>query len=154
MIHVNLTGNIGKDAVIRDTNGRRAISFSVAINENYKDAQGNKVERTLWAECTMWRDAGESTEVAKYLTAGTKVAVHGIPSVQPYRTKEGAPGASFKVTVRDLELLSPKKDNGNGSAPGSAGSGQTAPDGQVFDTAENMSVPVAAEVIDDGGLPF
>ncbi len=155
MIHVHFTGNIGKNAVIRDTNGRRAISFSVAINESYKDANGNKVDKTLWAECTMWKEPGQSTELAKYLTSGVKVGIHGIPSVQAYRTKEGAPGASLKVTVRDLELLSSKKEDGNGEVSATA-AGQTDRVDPMFDTAENMNVPVAeaGAASSDEGFPY
>jgi single stranded DNA-binding protein len=91
MQQITLLGNIGRDAVIRDTNGRKAIGFSVAVNESYKDAQGTKVENTTWYNCTIWRDGQQSNRIADYLKAGQQVLVQGQPKPRVYQSQEVAP---------------------------------------------------------------
>jgi single-strand DNA-binding protein len=50
MIKLQVIGNLGKDAVVNDVNGRKVINFSVAVTERYKDAQGAQKDRTVWVE--------------------------------------------------------------------------------------------------------
>ena len=62
-------GHLGQDAVVRHWNDKQAISFSVAYNESYTDKDGTKHERTIWVNCTLWRD--KDTKLANYLRKGT-----------------------------------------------------------------------------------
>jgi single-strand DNA-binding protein len=106
MNKIQIIGNITRDAVIRDTNGRKAINFSVAVNENYKDKDGNKVEKATFYNCTMWKDGTQSTAIATYLTKGVKVFVEGKPSAELYKTKENVSAIDLRITVSNIELLS------------------------------------------------
>ncbi len=40
MIKLLVIGNLGKDAVLNNVNGKNVINFTVAHTEKYKDAQG------------------------------------------------------------------------------------------------------------------
>ena len=48
MIKLLVIGNLGKDAVVNNVNGKSVINFSVAHTEKYKDAQGNQKDRTVY----------------------------------------------------------------------------------------------------------
>lgn len=113
-------GNLGKDAEIRTLEGGSvAISFSVAINEGYKDKQGNQVDKTTWVNCTIWKTGGQSTAIAKYLTKGTKVCVEGTVSCRAYMgTASTTPQASLDLKVGFVELLGSKNDGQNQNAGG------------------------------------
>lgn len=113
-------GNLGKDAEIRTLDGGAvAIGFSLAINEGYKDKQGNQVDKTTWVNCTIWKTAGQSTAIAKYLTIGTKVCVEGTVSCRAYLgTASNTPQASLDVKVNFVELLGSKNDGHNQNAGG------------------------------------
>lgn len=117
MEKLQVIGHIGRDAVIREHNGRKAISFSVATNRSWKDAQGVKHEQTNWYGCTIWRDQGQSVEISKYLTKGTQVFVEGEPTINMFKTKDGKTAASIELTVRasEIKLLgsAPKKEEVN-----------------------------------------
>ena len=41
MIKLQVIGNLGKDCIVKEVNGKNVINFSVAHSERYKDAQGN-----------------------------------------------------------------------------------------------------------------
>lgn len=102
MLKIQAIGTIGKDAEVRDVNGKKVINFSIAHNEKYKDAQGNQQEKTVWVECAKW---GESTGVAPYLKKGTKVWVDGVPSIKQYQRQDGTTASSFGLQVLAIELL-------------------------------------------------
>ena len=105
MLKLIVIGNIGQNAKITNHNGRNAISFSIAHNKKYSNADGVEVNTTTWVNCTYWRAANQSTEVAKYLTAGTKVCAVGQPELRQYKTREGQPAASLDLAVTEIELL-------------------------------------------------
>ena len=145
MIKLQVIGNLGKDAIVNNVNGKNVINFTVAHTERFKDAQGNQKDRTTWVDCAYWTDR---TAVAPYLKKGTQVYVEGQPDVRTYTTQVGRNGATLTLRVASVQLL--------GSKPGEGGGGssyQSAP-------APSYSQPAAAapsaseltEPLDD--LPF
>jgi single-strand DNA-binding protein len=126
MNKIQVIGNITRDAVIKETNGRKVINFSVAVNENYKDKDGNKVEKAVYYNCAIWKESSQSTEIAKYLSKGVKVFAEGKPSAEIYKTKENQSAIDFKIVVNNIELLSSVKKEENGTVteqPVSVGNG-------------------------------
>jgi single-strand DNA-binding protein len=100
---MHATGNLGADAVVRHWNGKKAISFSIAYNEKYKDNKGTPHERTTWINCTLWR---ENEKIADYLKKGQLVYVEGVPQVGTYVSKTtGEVVPDLKLKVGQLELL-------------------------------------------------
>lgn len=70
MIVSTVSGNLGKDAQLRDAGGERVCSFSVASSTKRK---GEEV--TTWVDCSIWGKRGES--LAPHLKKGTKLVVVG-----------------------------------------------------------------------------
>ena len=111
MIKLLVIGNLGKDAIVNNVNGKNVINFSVAHTEKYKDAQGNPKDRTVWVECAYWTD---KTAIAPYLKKGTQVYAEGNPDVRSYTTQDGKTGASLSLRILTIQLLGSKNsDNGN-----------------------------------------
>ena len=48
MIKLMLTGALGNDCEVREVGSKKAINFNVAVHHDYKDQDGNKVEKTDW----------------------------------------------------------------------------------------------------------
>ena len=143
MIKLQIVGNLGKDCIVKEINGKNVINFSVAHTERFKDAQGNQKERTTWVECAYWTDR---TAIAPYLVKGTMVYAEGSPEADGYTNKEGQPAATLRMRVQNIQLLGGNRDN-QGSNSGNvtnAGMG-TAP--VVKNEPSHTSAPV-----DD--LPF
>jgi single-strand DNA-binding protein len=107
MIKLQIVGNLGKDCIIKEVNGKNVINFSVAHTERYKDSQGNQKERTTWVECAYWT---EKTTVGQYLTKGKMVYAEGAPEADPYTNKEGQPAATLRMRVQSLQLLGGRSD--------------------------------------------
>ncbi|RYF91456.1 MAG: single-stranded DNA-binding protein [Chitinophagaceae bacterium] len=102
MIKLQIVGNLGKDCIVNDVNGKKVINFSVAHTEKYKDSQGNQQERTTWVECAYWTDR---TAVADYLKKGKMVYAEGAPSADSYTNKEGQAAATLRMRVQNIQLL-------------------------------------------------
>jgi single-strand DNA-binding protein len=102
MIKLQIIGNLGKDCIVKEVNGKNVINFSVAHSEKFRDAQGTEKERTTWVECAYWTDR---TAVAQYLTKGRTVYAEGTPEADPYMNKEGVASATLRMRVQNVQLL-------------------------------------------------
>lgn len=139
MIKIQIVGNLGKDCIVNEVNGRKVINFSVAHTEKYKDSMGNPKERTTWVECAYWTD---KTAVAQYLTKGKTVYAEGSPEADAYTKKDGTPGATLRMRVQNIQLLGGGNSSEQPVAPYAGLSQQAAPAPQA----------AAAEGTED--LPF
>ncbi len=139
MIKLQVIGNLGKDCIVKEINGKSVINFSVAHSERFKDAQGNQKERTTWVECAYWTDR---TAVAQYLTKGRTVFAEGTPEADAYTNKDGQAAATLRMRVQTVQLLGGGTDNG-GSNTGNvshATSSSNTVRPVVKTAAENVSV--------------
>jgi single-strand DNA-binding protein len=108
MIKLQIIGNLGKDCIVKEVNGKTVINFSVAHTEKFKDAQGNQKERTTWVECAYWTDR---TAIAPYLTKGQTVYAEGNPEADGYLNKENQPAATLRMRVQNIQLLGGRNNN-------------------------------------------
>jgi single-strand DNA-binding protein len=119
MLKTLIIGNLGKDCVVNQVNGKSVINFTVAHSEKFQDAQGVKQERTTWVDCSWWTD---KLAIAPYLLKGTQVYVEGQPNVNAYAKRDGTPGASLTLRVQNVQLLgSPRNADGTTAAPAATG---------------------------------
>lgn len=113
MIKLQIIGNLGKDCIVKEVNGKNVINFSVAHSEKFRDAQGIEKERTTWVECAYWI---EKTNVAQYLTKGRTVYAEGYPQADAYANKDGQPAATLRMRVINIQLLSSNTGGGEGGS--------------------------------------
>ena len=114
MIKLQVIGNLGKDAIVNNVNGKNVINFTVAHTEKFKDAQGNQKDKTTWVDCAYWTDR---TAVAPYLKKGTQVYVEGTPDIRSYAKQDGTNGAALTLRIASVQLLGTRptdaSSNGN-----------------------------------------
>ena len=116
MIKLQIVGNLGKDCIVKEINGKNVINFSVAHTERYRDAQGNQKERTTWVECAYWTDR---TAISPYLVKGTMVYAEGAPEADAYTNKDGQAAATLRMRVQSIQLLGGNKEPGTGQGSNS-----------------------------------
>lgn len=109
MIKTMVIGHLGKDALVKDVNGKIVINFSVAHSEKFKNYEGIQMEKTLWVECAYWT---EKTTIAQYLTKGTQVFVEGQPSIDTYTNAQGQTNAVLRLRVGQIQLLGSRQETG------------------------------------------
>lgn len=104
---LTIAGNVGKDAVLRRTQGGDAVlGFSLAV-DNGKDRNGNRRDST-WYDCSIWGKRAESLE--RHITKGSKLVLTGRPTTREHNGK-----AYLGISVDDLTFM----------GGGSAGNGQS-----------------------------
>jgi single-strand DNA-binding protein len=143
MIKLQVIGNLGKDCVTNNVNGKTVMNFNVAHTEKFRDAQGNQKDKTIWVECAYWSD---KTGIAPYLKKGTQVYVEGSPEVRSYTKTDGTPGVSLTLRVVSVQLLG-NRGEGTGNSPGSYSNTAASPAATSVPSASDITEPV-----DD--LPF
>lgn len=149
MIKLQIVGNLGKDCIVNEVNGKKVINFSVAHTERFKDAQGNQQERTTWVECAYWTDR---TAVADYLKKGKMVYAEGAPSADSYMNKEGQAAATLRMRVLTIQLLGGGEGNNSGSNQGNVtNTGNN--NNPVVRTEQSAPSMASAPSMDDD-LPF
>jgi single-strand DNA-binding protein len=147
MIKLQVIGNLGKDCIVNNVNGKNVINFSVAHTEKFKDAQGNQKDKTIWVECAYWTDR---TAIAPYLKKGTQVYAEGQPDIRTYQTQDGKQGTSLTLRIQNVQLLGSRQNEGGGSGYNGGQQSYNQPSYQ-----SQPATPSAAEItepLDD--LPF
>ena len=104
---VQLIGNLGNAPEVKTLeSGKKMARFSVATNENYRNAKGEKVTETQWHNLVAWGKVAEIVE--KFLTKGKEVAIEGKLINRSYNDKEGIKKYITEVQVTELLLLGAK----------------------------------------------
>ena len=69
---VVLLGRSGGDAELKFTSGGKPVAnFSVAVNESFKNRDGDRVDRVEWFRCVAWNGLVKSA--GQYVTRGKQV---------------------------------------------------------------------------------
>jgi single-strand DNA-binding protein len=122
-----IAGNLGRDPEMRYIpSGQAVTSFSVAVNESYTNANGEKVKKTIWFRVTAW---GKQAEICnQYLKKGQMVLVEGRMSADPntggpkvWTKQDGTVGSSFEITAATVRFLSSRGDTEGGPVAGGGG---------------------------------
>jgi len=100
---VQLIGHVGNDPEVKAFEGGKVANLTLATNENYTNAKGEKVENTEWHRITAWGKTAEIIE--KFVTKGKEIAIEGKLSHRSYDDKEGNKRYITEVVISDLMLL-------------------------------------------------
>ncbi|MEO6902038.1 MAG: single-stranded DNA-binding protein [Bacteroidia bacterium] len=108
---VQLIGNLGMDPEIKTLDGDKKLAkMSLATNESYKNAKGEKVTETQWHNLIAWGKTADIIE--KYLKKGSEVAIEGKLINRTYTDKEGIKKYITEIQVNELLLMGDKnKEN-------------------------------------------
>ena len=111
--HVQLIGNVGQEPQITNLeSGKKVARFSIATNEYYKNAKGEKVQSTEWHTVVAWGKTAEIIE--RYAGKGKEIGVSGKLKNRSYEDNDGIKRYVTEVEANEILLLGTK--NGNSSA--------------------------------------
>lgn len=101
---VTLIGNLGVNPEIKTIeNGKKVVNFTLATNDSYKNADGQKVTETTWHNIVAWNGLAETA--GKFLKKGNEVAVEGRIVYRTYEDKKGMSKSVTDIVLNDLVLL-------------------------------------------------
>lgn len=127
------TGRLTADAAVRNARGDKKVTgFTLAINKGFKNAEGEKKEKTIYIVCSYWR----SSAIADYLKKGTLITVSGWLGSEAFTDREGKLRSNITLSVDQIELH-----------------GKRSTDEESFKDKAEVSAP-AGNHNDDDDLPF
>lgn len=140
---VIIAGNLTKDVEVKYTNSSTAIAtFSVAVNERWKDKDGQTKEKAHFIDCDAWGKTGEN--IGKYFKRGDPIMVVGKLNFQQWE-KDGQKRSKLTVTVDRFEFVGGSKDRAADEKPGL----------EKLATAGKGASPVpVGNAIQDADIPF
>ena len=95
----NATGNLGRDAQVRQAGQSTVCSFPVGVTSGWGD---NK--QTLWLDCSIWGKQAEG-QLPQHLTKGAKVAVTGELGQREYQAQDGTMKTVLTLRVNSIDLI-------------------------------------------------
>lgn len=106
---VFLIGHLGSDVKIKEfDNGGCNGAFSLATNDSYTNAKGEKVENTQWHNIVVSGEFAKTCE--KYIKKGSLVQVSGKLSYRSYE-KDNEKHYVTEIIAREVLFLDKKQNN-------------------------------------------
>lgn len=141
------SGNLGRDAEVKQVAGTSVANFSVAC----KAGIGDKAT-TTWINCAIWGKRAEGGLI-QYLKKGQQVIVSGELSSREYQANDGSTKTSIDLRVNDLTLAGGKSDQAAPSAAPAQQQAYSQPAQQQVPLQNHQQPPTSGEVwVDD--IPF
>jgi single-strand DNA-binding protein len=101
---VQLIGHVGQEPEIKTfEGGKKLANLTLATNESYTNAKGEKVEQTEWHRLTAWGKTADLID--SYVTKGKEIAIEGKLTHRSYDDKDGVKRFITEVVISELLLL-------------------------------------------------
>jgi len=101
---VQLIGNLGNQPeVITLESGKKLAKFTMATNESYKNAQGEKITDTQWHNIIAWGNTAQIIE--QYVNKGEELAIEGKLTSRSYDDKDGNKRYITEIVVNELLMF-------------------------------------------------
>lgn len=106
-------GNVTRDPESRSTaQGQPVANFTVATSQSWKDAAGQKQERTEYHPIVAWGKLADI--VSQYVAKGSKVYVEGRLQTREWEAQDGTKRQRTEIVAENVIMLDPK---GKGPLP-------------------------------------
>ena len=99
---MDIVGRITQDAQVREVkNGSKVVSFSIAMNDSYRNKEGERVQLTSYVDCSYWNRTG----IAGHLTKGLLVELSGRISPRAWIGSDGKPHGGLDFNTQTIKFL-------------------------------------------------
>lgn len=109
MFTAHVIGNLGSDAEVVQSNGKKFVTLSIADSRKFKNADGSEVNQTTWIDAII---NNVDAPILPYLRQGVKVCVYGNVSLRVYSSKKDRMmKAGATIHVLSIELCGGSSDD-------------------------------------------
>ncbi|MGI5870104.1 MAG: single-stranded DNA-binding protein [Kiritimatiellia bacterium] len=143
---VIVMGNLTKDPELRrNPTGTAVCTLRLAINETYRNKDGERVERTVFVDIVAWNQQAEFCN--QYLAKGSPVLVEGRLQYDEWKTPENEMRNRLRIVANRVQAL------------GSLSAAQPVAQSDATTTRhDTVAEPAAADSStdddEDDGMPF
>ncbi len=107
---VLLIGNLTRDPEVRMLpSGRPVCKFGLAVNRNFKDAEGNRREETTFVDVESFGPRGEA--LARFFSKGKPIFVEGRLKLDQWESQTGEKRSKLLVVLDNWQFVGSKHDN-------------------------------------------
>ena len=111
---VTLIGFLGDAPELKfSQQGKPVCTFSVAVNERWKDAAGVPRERVEWFQIVCFARLAEVC--GEFLNKGRHIYLEGRLQTRKWKGPEGEKRTAIEVVASQMQILDRAPQNGNGS---------------------------------------
>ena len=104
---VHLIGHLGIDPETTTfDSGKMKVRFSLATSENYRNANGERVQETQWHNIVAW--GGPAKVAAEYLKKGKEIALEGKLTNRSWEDKDGQKHYITEIVANQILMLDKK----------------------------------------------
>ena len=104
---VQLIGHLGMNPEVKTLDsGKKLAKFSLATNDSYTNANGEKIEDTEWHNVIAWNKTADLVE--SYLEKGKEVALEGKLTTRSWEDEKGNKKYITEVVCSEIMLLGAK----------------------------------------------
>jgi len=104
---VQLIGHLGKNPEIKTLeSGKKLAKFSLATNDTYKNAKGEKTTDTEWHNIIAWNKTAELAEM--FLEKGKEVAIEGKLTTRSWDDEKGNKKYITEIVCNEILFLGSK----------------------------------------------
>lgn len=146
-----LGGRLTRDPELRHTQAGKAVTqLGLAVNNTWRDSEGEKHEEAVFVEATAWGKMGEV--IAKHLKKGDPIFVEGRLKYETWEDREtGAKRSTLKMVVEVFQFVGGRdREAGTATTPTPATKTQPRRD----DGAPPKQVKKPGDGIDYENIPF
>lgn len=102
---VQLIGRVGQDPEVKNLEGgKKVATISIATNDYYTNAKGERVDQTEWHKAVAWGKTAEIIE--KFVQKGKEIALEGKLTNRSYDDANGVKRYITEISVTEIVLLS------------------------------------------------
>jgi single-strand DNA-binding protein len=114
--NVQIIGNLGGAPEMKYVNNNdHVVNFSVAVNERWKNRNGDPQERTTWLRIVAFNGLGSAC--AEFLKRGDPVYVEGRLQIREYEDKDHNPRTSVEIVASRVRFLGGPANSGDEKHP-------------------------------------
>jgi len=150
---VLLIGNLTRDPDVRMlSNGRPVCNFGLALNRNYKDAEGNRKEEVTFVDVECYGPRAEA--VGRFFTKGRSIFVEGRLKLDQWESKEGEKRSAIRVVLDNFEFVDSKQDGQSSVDRQSLSPSNSSPTPQSVPEVSNENSGLSSDPDLDEDVPF
>ena len=139
-----LVGRLTKDPELKYTGNNTAVaSFSLAVNRNFKDANGER--EADFINCVIWRQQAEN--LANWAKKGALIGITGRIQTRSYENQQGQRVYVTEVVAENFQMLESRAAREGGNTNQTSNSGynqrpqqQAAPANNPFGNSNPMDI--------------
>ena len=146
MNNINIIGTMVRDLELKYLPSGTAVgSFAIAVNQDYKNQQGQKVEKTSFFDVKV---VGKQSEtINQYFHKGSRIGITGSLEQETWSAQDGTNRSRVIIKLENFSFIDRKSDNQNSQGQNNQKQQRQQP------TQRNEYVP-EFDVDDESIIPF